>query len=166
MESMDDSQIESEIMIKPLQELISYRQISEQLHRYCFYFDSNNPEGLRGLFTDDAMVDYGPEVQTLVGVTDIINSISSGLTNTFEATSHHISNIVIDFPSFSKANVQSYLYAWHKYRNKPEVGHLWGQYSHAFRLEAGAWKISKLTLRAVATQDFHRSTMHRVERNS
>jgi hypothetical protein len=109
-------------------------------------------------------VDYGPEVQTLNGVTEIINSISLGLSNTFEATSHHISNIVIEFPSTSKANVQSYIYAWHKYKHKPEIGHLWGQYSHEFRYGDGTWKISKLTLRAVATQDFHRSVMHPVER--
>lgn len=163
---MGHTRNEYELTDKHLRDLISHRQISEQLHRYCFYFDSNYPDGLRSLFTEDAIVDYGPEVQTLYGIDEIINSISLGLSNTFEATSHHISNIVINFTSASEASVKSYIYAWHKYKNKSKIGHLWGQYSHTFKMENDQWLIAKLTLQAVAVQDFHRSAMHAVYRHS
>jgi len=138
--------------------------ISEQLFRYCYFFDSNNTQGLRSLFTDDAVVDYGPEVPSLVGIENIMASISKGLTNTFVATSHHLSNVIIELNSADTAQATSYVYAWHKYYAKPEIGFLWGQYSHSLRRVDDEWKISSLTLRAVATENFHRGTMHPVFR--
>lgn len=100
---------------------------------------------------------YGP---------DIVTAISAGLKNTFAATSHHVSNVLVEFKGPSIALSKSYVYAWHRYQKRPEIGYLWGQYSHDFRLEEGMWKIARLKLRAIAIQDFHRSTMHPVERLS
>lgn len=163
---MTQSQSEVELLQREVRELISRHEIADQIHRYCYFFDSSNVSGLRTLFTEDASVDYGPEMGPLSGIEEIMNSISRGLRNTFVATSHHISNILVEFTGVSEAEAKSYVYAWHKYQNKPEIGYLWGQYSHNFRRERGEWKISQLKLRAVAVQDFHRSTMHLVERLS
>lgn len=149
-----------------VRQLLSRNEIADQIYRYCFYFDSSDTEGLRSLFTEDATIDYGPEMGPLSGIEEIMVSISGGLKNTFAATSHHVSNILVEFKGPSVALSKSYVYAWHRYQKKPEIGYLWGQYSHDFRLEEGMWKISRLKLRAVAIQDFHRSTMHPVERLS
>ena len=80
-----------------IQKLISRIEISDQLKRYCYFFDSNDVNGLRTLFTIDAEIDYGPEVPLLVGQDAIMTSISRGLTSTFIATSHHLSNIIVEF---------------------------------------------------------------------
>jgi hypothetical protein len=149
-----------------LQKLIDRTEISDQLNRYCFFFDSNDVNGLRTLFTEDAEIDYGPEVPLLVGLDVIMASISKGLTSTFIATSHHLSNILIEFDDETHARTSSYVYAWHRYYAKSEIGYLWGQYSHTLRKEAGTWKIATLQLRAVATQNFHRETMHPVTRGN
>ncbi len=143
---------------------MAHIEIGDQLKRYCYFFDSNDVNGLRTLFTKDAEVDYGPEVPLLVGLDTIINSISKGLAGTFIATSHHLSNLIIELDNEENAHSSSYVYAWHSYYSKPEIGYLWGQYSHTFRKDAGIWKISTLKLRAVATQNFHREIMHPVER--
>lgn len=147
-----------------VQKLIDQTEISAQLYRYCYFFDSNDVNGLRNLFTEDAEIDYGPEVPLLVGIDVIITSISKGLTSTFIATSHHLSNVVVEFDDEEHARTSSYVYAWHRYHARPEIGYLWGQYSHTLRKEKGVWKIATLQLRAVATQDFHRQTMHPVMR--
>ena len=147
------------------EELLSRVQIIELLNLYCFYFDSNNTDGLRELFDERAVVDYGPEVDTLHGIDEVMTSIAKGLQTTFEATSHHLSNQVITFDDVNNARSNSYVFAWHRYKTKAEIGYLWGQYSHVLRRNSGTWKISELTLRAVATQDFHRATMHPVVRN-
>lgn len=147
-----------------VQKLMSRIEIDDQLKRYCYFFDSNDIQGLRTLFTEDAEIDYGPEVPLLVGLEAIMTSISRGLTSTFIATSHHLSNIIIEFDDEEHARTSSYVHAWHRYYAKAEIGYLWGQYSHTLRREAGTWKIETLKLRAVATQDFHRETMHPVER--
>ena len=140
--------------------------IQELIYKYCYYFDRNQPEELSQLFSIDAVVDYGPEVANLIGRKQIFEMVSKGLSETFLATSHHISNILISFKSESSASSTSYLYAWHKYRSKEEIGHLWGGYEHEFLKIEGKWFITNLKLFGVGMQDFHRDTMHSNGRKS
>jgi hypothetical protein len=134
--------------------------IEELVHKYCYYFDRNLPEELSKLFTEDAVVDYGPEVANLVGREQILEMVSKGLSETFSATSHHISNMIITFQSVESAKSNSYLYAWHKYHAKEEIGHLWGGYEHEFAKIEGVWLIKSLKLFGVGLQGFHRLNMH------
>jgi hypothetical protein len=134
--------------------------VEELVYKYCYFFDRNLPEELSKLFTEDAEVDYGPEVANLIGRNQIFEMVSKGLTETFAATSHHISNFIVTFHSDSSATSNSYLYAWHKYHTREEIGHLWGGYEHEFAKIDGRWFIKKLKLFGVGTQDFHRTTLH------
>jgi hypothetical protein len=134
--------------------------IEELVHRYCYYFDRNLPEELSKLFTEDAVVDYGPEVANLIGRAQILEMVSKGLAETFAATSHHISNFILTFQGDSSATSNSYLYAWHKYHAKEEIGHLWGGYEHEFAKIEGVWLIKSLKLFGVGMQGFHRLNMH------
>jgi hypothetical protein len=134
--------------------------VEELVHKYCYYFDRNQPEELANLFAEDAVVDYGPEVASLIGRAQILEMVSKGLAETFLATSHHISNFMITSQSSDSATSTSYLYAWHKYHSKEEIGHLWGGYEHEFTKIEGKWFINKLKLFGVGMQDFHRSNMH------
>jgi hypothetical protein len=136
------------------------QEIEELIHRYCYYFDRNMPEALSELFAEDAIVDYGPEVDDLTSRKQIFDMVSKGLSETFVATSHHISNVIITLENDNSASSTSYLYAWHKYRSKEAIGHLWGGYEHEFIKMNGKWFIKKLKLFAVGMQDFHRSKMH------
>jgi hypothetical protein len=134
--------------------------VEELVHKYCYYFDRNQPEDLADLFAEDAVVDYGPEVANLIGRAQILEMVSKGLAETFLATSHHISNFMITSQSSDAAISTCYLYAWHKYRSKEEIGHLWGGYEHEFIKIESKWFIKKLKLFGVGMQDFHRSNMH------
>lgn len=134
--------------------------VEELVHKYCYYFDRNQPEELAKLFAEDAIVDYGPEVANLIGRAQILEMVSKGLAETFLATSHHISNFMITSQSSDAVISTCYLYAWHKYRSKDEIGHLWGGYEHEFIKIEGKWFIKKLKLFGVGMQDFHRSNMH------
>ena len=134
--------------------------VEELIYKYCYYFDRNQPEELSQLFTVDAVVDYGPEIANLTGRKQIFEMVSKGLAETFLATSHHISNVLVYFKSETSATSTSYLYAWHKYHLKEEIGHLWGGYEHEFVKIEGKWFIKNLKLFGVGMQDFHRNTMH------
>lgn len=134
--------------------------IEELVYKYCYYFDRNLPEDLANLFSEDAIVDYGPEVANLTSRKQILEMVSKGLAETFLATSHHISNFMIMSQGNSSATSTSYVYAWHKYRSKEEIGHLWGGYEHEFIKIEGKWFIKNLKLFGVGLQDFHRNTMH------
>jgi hypothetical protein len=134
--------------------------IEDLVHKYCYYFDRNLPEELAQLFTEDAVVDYGPEVDNLIGREQIFKMVAKGLSETFAATSHHISNLIVTFESETFAKSNSYLYAWHKYHTKEEIGHLWGGYEHEFIKLENSWYIKSLKLYGVAMRDFHRTNMH------
>jgi hypothetical protein len=147
-----------------VQELADRQAIADLIHAYCFHFDNNEPEAVAALFTEDAVVDYGPEAATIVGAAAIATTIAVGLEQTFLATSHHVSNIRIDFDTAERARSISYLYAWHRYVDGSPDGELWGRYRHSFVcLEAG-WRISALLLEAAGMVNFHRTRMHPIGR--
>ena len=140
--------------------------IEELIYKYCYYFDRNQPTELSELFSIDAVVDYGPEIANLTSRKQIFEMVSKGLSETFLATSHHISNVLVSFKSETSATSTSYLYAWHKYYSREEIGHLWGGYEHEFVKIEGKWFITNLKLFGVGMQDFHRDTMHSNGRKS
>jgi ketosteroid isomerase-like protein len=148
------------------QELADRLAITDVIHAYCFHFDNNEPEAVAALFSDDAVVDYGPEATTIVGADAIAATIAVGLEHTFLATSHHISNVQITFDGAARARSVSYLYAWHRYIDGSPDGELWGRYRHSFVRTNGGWRISELLLEATGMVDFHRTRMHPIGRRS
>ena len=145
-------------------ELLARRELEELIFAYCRHFDLNEPERVAALFTDDAVVDYGPEFPDLVGAAAIAESVAAGLEQTFLATSHHVSNIQIAFDAPGRARSVSYLYAWHRYVDGSPDGELWGRYRHSFRRTDAGWRISALLLEAAGMVDFHRTRMHPIGR--
>ena len=143
-----------------LEELLARHELEELIFAYCRHFDLNEPERVAALFTDDAVVDYGPEFPDVVGAAAIEDAVAGGLERVFAATSHHVSNIQLEFDGPDAATGQTYLYAWHRYRDGSPDGELWGRYEHRFRRTAAGWRISSLRLTAAGTRDFHRSAMH------
>jgi ketosteroid isomerase-like protein len=138
--------------------------IAELFHAYARHFDRNEPEAIVALFTDDATVDYGPEVATVHGVEELLAGISRGLSTIFAATSHHVSNISIEFVDPEDATAVAYVYAWHRYRDGAPDGHLWGQYHTRLRRHADEWRFAELVLKAAGTSQFHRADMHPIGR--
>jgi len=139
--------------------------ITDLFFAYAWHFDRNEPESVAALFTEDATIDYGPEVAPIRGRDTIAPRIGKGLEEIFEATSHHVTNVSITLESDTTATGVAYVYAWHRYRDGSPDGYLWGQYHNKFVRTADGWMISELILRAAGTQDFHRSTMHPIGRN-
>jgi ketosteroid isomerase-like protein len=143
-----------------VRELLDRQEIGDLIHAYCTHFDLNEPEQVAALFTDDAIVDYGPELPPIVGAASIAARIAVGLDEIFAATSHHVSNIRLTFETPDRARGVTYLYAWHRYRDGSPDGELWARYHHRFERTADGWRIAELVLRAAGTVDFHRATMH------
>lgn len=140
------------------------QEISSLFVAYAWHFDRNEPDSVAALFTEDAIVDYGPDLQPIRGRADIAQRLGEGLTQIFEMTSHHVSNISIDLGDIDHATGVAYVYAWHRYRDGSPDGYLWGQYHNRFRRVSGSWRISELILKAAGTTNFHRSTMHPIGR--
>jgi len=149
-----------------LRGLLDKAAIADVIHAYCFHFDRAEPEAVVALFTGDAVVDYGPGLPAITGHDEIGGTVSRGLAELFEATSHHVSNIVIRFEGPERASSVCYLYAWHRYRDGRPDSELWAQYHHDWRRTPEGWKIARLVLRAAGMEDFHRETMYPIGRRT
>lgn len=135
-------------------------EITDVLHAYAYHFDRGEVDLLGALFTDDAVVDYGPEMTVIEGREALVDVIAQGQIDVFEATSHHVSNVTVTVTSDTAASAVAYVYAWHRYRDGSPDGYLWGQYHTELRRSDRGWLISRLTLRAAGLVDFHREVMH------
>ncbi|HTT31598.1 MAG TPA: nuclear transport factor 2 family protein [Solirubrobacteraceae bacterium] len=134
-------------------QLIATDEIQRVIYEYAFHLDMNHPDELAALFVDDCEVIYGPNFGA-VGL-DAYKKTLEGIGEFFEATSHHVSNIVVDFVSEDEATVRSVLYAWHRYtRDRPD-SHVWGQYHDVMVRVDGRWRFKRRELRAAGTRDFH-----------
>jgi 3-phenylpropionate/cinnamic acid dioxygenase small subunit len=134
-------------------QLIATEQIQRVIFEYAFHLDMNHPDELAALFVDDCEVVYGPNFGA-DGI-DAYKKTLEGIGEFFEATSHHVSNIVVDFVSEDQATVRSVLYAWHRYtRDRPD-SHVWGQYHDLMLRVDGQWRFKRRELRAAGTRDFH-----------
>jgi len=148
---------------RTLREIQDREAITELIHRYCERFDRNDPAGVAALFTPEAIIDYNPDTANIRGA-DMAETIAVGLRDTFAATSHHVSNILIEFPGADAARSISYVDAWHRYHGDAPDGFLWGRYLHDFVRTPEGWRISSLLLQAAGTIDFHRQRMHGIGR--
>jgi ketosteroid isomerase-like protein len=136
-----------------LQQMIDAEEIRRVIFEYAFHLDMNHPDELAALFVDDCEVIYGPKFGA-EGI-EAYKKTLDGIGEFFEATSHHVSNIVVDFVSEDEAQVRSVLYAFHRYtRDRPD-SHVWGQYHDVMVRADGQWRFKRRELRAAATKDFH-----------
>ena len=78
-----------------------------------------------------------------------------GIGTFFRGTSHHNSNIVIDFVSDTEANVRSVVLAIHRYTRERPDGILYGQYFDTVVKTADGWKFKRRELRTTMTTDYH-----------
>lgn len=137
----------------PVHQLLDGEHIRTLLFDYAFHLDMNHPAELAALFTEDCEVIYGPDFGA-VGRPAYEKTLS-GIGTFFAATSHHVSNIVVEFTSPDEARVRSVLYAWHRYRRERPDGYLWGQYHDIVVRTAGAWRFKRRELRTTGAKDFH-----------
>lgn len=138
--------------------------VEDALIAYAFHFDRNEPEEVGALFTEDAVIDYGPDMDTIHGRDALVETISVGLRELFASTSHHISNPMVTFDGDGSARLIAYLHAWHQYVDGSPDGYLWGQYHTKLRRTDSGWKFTELVLKIAGMIEFHRDHMHPIGR--
>jgi hypothetical protein len=139
-----------------LRRLLDRQEIVDLVHAYCRNVDLVRPAEIAALFTDDCVVDYGPGLgEPTRGAAELEERLGRGLPR-FAATSHHVSNIQVDFDeSGDTATGCTYLYAWHRYPggSAPDA-HLWAQYHDRFVRTPAGWRIAERTLKVAGQEAF------------
>lgn len=139
---------------KDVQQLIKAEEVRRLLFDYAFCLDMNHTKELAELFCEDCEVIYGPGFGA--EGREAYAKTLEGVGSFFKATSHHVSNITIDFVSDDEVNVRSVVYAWHRYNRDMPDSHLWGQYHDVIVRESdGQWRFKRRELRTTGEKDFH-----------
>jgi hypothetical protein len=136
-----------------IQRLVDQEAISRLVYDYAFHLDMNHPDELVKLFVEDCEVIYGPNFGA-TGVEAYAKTLE-GIGTYFVCTSHHVSNLVVDFNGADEARVRSTVYAWHRYTRERPDSHVYGQYHDVVVRTAGGWKFKRRELRVSGHKDFH-----------
>lgn len=136
-----------------LDRIVEERAIERMMYDYSYYLDMNQPEQMATLFVDDCEVSYAPNFGA-VGM-EAYKQTLDGIGTFFRGTSHHNSNITIDFVSETEADVRSIVLALHRYTKERPDGILYGQYFDRVVKTDGQWKFKRRELRTTMTTDYH-----------
>jgi len=106
--------------------------------------DSKNFNGLSGVFTDDAVANYGPPLGILYGLPAIIASLDYNLENF--TTQHSLTTQTIDILANGTADTVTYVNAIHFGVNGTiyggEYARAWARYEDQMRVgDDGVWRI-------------------------
>lgn len=140
----DTSRVRLEERLRALEDRV---RIEHLMGAYCEYVDRNQQEALLGLFTEDAVFDFGfgRVYRGRSELRDLFERLGIN-----DATSHHLSNLHITFESDDVARCEAVVYAYHRRRGSGDEVHLWGRYSDELRRTGEDWQFARRSLRAAA----------------
>jgi 3-phenylpropionate/cinnamic acid dioxygenase small subunit len=144
-------------IVGAVQRLVDEADIQRVLYQYAHFLDHNDIDGLTALFTDDCHIAYGPNhgADGIEAYKQTLTDEKFGVGAFFAGTSHHVSNVVIDFIGENEANVRSQLYAWHRYNRERPDGVVMGQYHDVVVRTGEGWRIKRRELKQTGTESYH-----------
>jgi hypothetical protein len=136
-----------------LTKLIEEHAVARLLYDYSYALDMNRPDELAALFVEDCKVSYAPNFGA-EGMAAYKKTLE-GIGTFFRATSHHNSNICVDFVTDTEAKVRSIVLAIHRYTKERPDGILYGQYFDLVVKTGGQWKFKSRELRTTLASNYH-----------
>lgn len=122
-------------------ETIDRQAIADVLVEYCLALDRMDLPRLAALFTDECIVEYGPEPALRSrGAAALQESLQRMWR--WQRTSHHLSNVLVEFTGPDAARVTSYVHAWHE-RADGTTATIFGQYQDRFLRLGNHWRIAE-----------------------
>jgi ketosteroid isomerase-like protein len=125
------------------------RAIGRVLYDYCDFVDANRPDDVVALFTPDAVFDFGFG-RTFTGPAEL-RQLFGGL-GRYSATSHHLTNVVIDVAG-DRAGARSRVLAVHLMADDGAPLVLGGRYEDELARVGERWALARRTLRAAVEFD-------------
>jgi hypothetical protein len=133
--------------------IVEERAIERIVFDYAYYLDMNMPEKMIELFVEDCDVSYAPNFGA-TGIEAYAKTLD-GIGTFFRATSHHVSNIVIDWVSDTEVTLRAAVLAIHRYTKERPDGVLYGQYHDVIVKRDGQWKFKQRILKTTMATDYH-----------
>ena len=124
-----------------IERILDRQAIADLLTEYCRALDLMDLEAIAKVFTADCRVEYGPEERlTSHGAAGVAKSLERMWR--WARTSHHLSNIQIEFEGTDEARAISYVIAWHE-RPDSSTATVLGQYHDRLRRLTEGWRIAE-----------------------
>jgi len=117
-----------------LQELYDHHAIKKLMVRYIDRIDANDPAGAAACFAEDGIGVYWGHYQGRAAITERL----TGILDTFNTTSHHLTNVIIDIDGDSATGL-AYVYAFHRYADTLDPMHYWGRWVDEIKRVNGEW---------------------------
>ena len=124
-----------------LRRLVERQAITDILIEYCTALDRMDLGRLASLFTEDCVAEYGPEEWLRSRGRKALEQSLARMWR-WSRTSHHLSNVQIDFRDDDEAFVRSYVHAWHEGSDGSSATIL-GQYHDRFVRGDEGWRIAE-----------------------
>ena len=121
-----------------LNEMLDHFAIKKLMVRYAERIDANDPAGAAACFAPDGIGHYWGEYQGRAAITERL----TGILDQFAATSHHLSNVMLDVDGDSATGL-SYVYAFHRYVPSLEPLHVWGRWVDRIVRIDGEWLFAR-----------------------
>ena len=103
------------VMVSRLQELFDRQQLYDVLARYCRGADSRNPAMIKDCYWPEAVDDHG----VMTGnAHEFVDATQEGMAHMFLNTRHMLGQVYYDING-DRAQVESYLIAYHRVVNNP-----------------------------------------------
>lgn len=119
------------------------------LFAYCRACDANDPDAVGACFTADCRADYGPDAREPGAA--VRRAQAERDLALFEATSHLLGNVAIEFEGEDRARATSVVHAWHRPR-RGEPWTLYARYEDVVVRAAGGWLIAERRLLVAGTE--------------
>jgi hypothetical protein len=140
-----------------LRRLVDKDAIIDLVHWYSYFVDHRLYDEVASLFTEDCVVDYGPDFPPIRGRLALRRMFGDPSVG-FRATSHHNANVLVTFDDDNRANVRTSVYAWHQ-RTDATTPRVWGYYHDTVERGPGGWLIATRQLRVLGVEDWD-TAMH------
>jgi uncharacterized protein (TIGR02246 family) len=131
-----------------LRQLLDRQAITAVMAAYARWADLNQPEQQAAVFTEDGRVRYHPG-DWIAGRAALTEKLRAALAG-YSKTSHHLSNVEIDFEGPDSAIAESAVIAWHR-RHDGSEWTLYGRYVDRWTRTEQGWRLAERELRAAGS---------------
>ena len=152
-----------------LRELQAREEITQVLHDFARTVDELDFRKMAQCFTKDLLWDYGPGAGVVIESRDDLErfvteafSPDKAITEDslsvvrIKKTSHHVSNIRIDFDGADAARSETYVFTWHEMPTDDRPGLVWGKWHDQWRRsDEEGWRISARKMIVSATDNYY-----------
>ncbi|WP_375501511.1 nuclear transport factor 2 family protein [uncultured Jatrophihabitans sp.] len=133
-----------------LRQLVDRAEITDVQYRYALGTDSHDWQLFRSCFTEEVETDFSEVVglpASRVNADEWVRSLAPTM-ESFTATHHAMSNVLITFIDDDHATCVAYVQARHHKPNSTGDSDqtVYGYYTNQYERTAGGWRIAKLKL--------------------